>query len=100
MQALAEALNSKEIALPSFPDVVLKILSRLHPSEREGLDLSKKVRLYAGEDVEGFTGTDVDRIRAESPDEGLDGVSPRFVINALSNAISRSELQSLTSMEL
>jgi serine protein kinase len=79
---------------------VFAILSRLHPSEREGLDLSKKVRLYAGEDVEGFTGTDVDRIRTESPDEGLDGVSPRFVINALSNAISRSELQSLTSMEL
>ena len=37
---------------------------------------------------------------AESPDEGLYGVSPRFVINAISNAITRSDSQSLTSMEM
>jgi serine protein kinase len=79
---------------------VFAVLSRLEPSEREGLDLSKKARLYAGQDVEGFTDADVDRIRAASPDEGLGGISPRFVINALSNAISRSEARSLTSMEV
>ena len=37
---------------------------------------------------------------ARSPDEGLTGVSPRFVINAISNAITRSNTHSLTSMEL
>ena len=79
---------------------VFAVLSRLKPSEREGLDLSKKVRLYAGEDVEGFTAADVERIKGETQGEGLDGVSPRFIINALSNAISRSEARSLTSMEL
>jgi serine protein kinase len=79
---------------------VFAVLSRLEPSEREALDLGKKVRLYAGQDVEGFTEADVERIRAASPDEGLAGISPRFVINALSNAISRSEVQSLTSMEV
>ena len=36
----------------------------------------------------------------ESPDEGLSGVSPRFVINALSTAITRGNSRSLTSMEL
>jgi serine protein kinase len=79
---------------------VFAVLSRLEPSEREGLDLSKKARLYAGQDVEGFTDADVERIRAAAPDEGLAGISPRFVINALSNAISRSEVYSLTSMEV
>jgi serine protein kinase len=79
---------------------VFAVLSRLQPSEREGLDLGKKARLYAGLDVEGFTEADVERIRASSPDEGLAGISPRFVINGLSNAISRSEVQSLTSMEV
>jgi serine protein kinase len=64
------------------------------------MDLSKKLRLYAGEDVEGYSEAAVDRIRAEAPDEGLTGVSPRFVINAVSNAITRSEVRSLTSMEL
>lgn len=79
---------------------VFAIYTRLHKPEREGLDLSKKLRLYAREDVEGFSEQDVKRIRAESPDEGLTGVSPRFVINAISNAITRSDAQSLTSMEM
>ncbi|WP_372759057.1 serine protein kinase [Litorivivens sp.] len=76
------------------------VLSRLKPSEREDLDLSKKVRLYAGDDVEGFSRNELEKIRNEYPDEGLSGVSPRFVVNALSNAISRSEAESLTSMEV
>ena len=40
------------------------------------------------------------RIRAESTDEGLTGVSPRFVINAISNAITRNNMASLTSMDM
>ncbi|MCG6869803.1 MAG: serine protein kinase, partial [Gammaproteobacteria bacterium] len=63
-------------------------------------DRSKKVRLYAGEDVEGYSESEVERIRTESPEEGMTGVSPRFVINAISNAITRSEARSLTSMEV
>lgn len=79
---------------------VFAILTRLKPSEREGLDLGKKTRLYAAEDVEGFSEKEVERIHAEAPDEGLTGVSPRFVINAISNAITRSAARSLTSMEV
>lgn len=79
---------------------VFAVLSRLKGSEREDLDLSKKAKLYAGLDVEGFTGADVERIRAEAADEGLSGISPRFVVNALSNAISASEAKSLTSMQV
>ncbi|MGF1613552.1 MAG: serine protein kinase [Gammaproteobacteria bacterium] len=79
---------------------VFAVITRMQKSEREGLDLSKKVRLYAGEDVEGISEAEVERIRMESPDEGLTGSSPRFVINSISNAITRSEAQSLTSMEV
>ena len=79
---------------------VFAILTRLKKSDREDLDAGRKLRLYAGEDVEGFSDTEMDRIHAETPDEGLTGVSPRFVINALSNAIMRSEVYSLTSMEV
>jgi len=97
-------------AAPTFRDVhldphalkvaaVFAVLSRLQKSEREGLDATKKVNLYAGEDVEGFSLSEVDRIHTEAP-EGLSGVSPRFVVNALSNAITHSEVQSLTSMEV
>ena len=79
---------------------VFAILTRHTKPEREGLDLPKKVRLFAGEAVEGFSDTEAQRLRTESPDEGLSGVSPRFVINALSTAITRGNARSLTSMEL
>jgi serine protein kinase len=79
---------------------VFGILTRLAKPEREGLDLPKKLRLYAGEAVEGVPETEAMRLRAEAPDEGMTGVSPRFVINAISNAITRGNTHSLTSMEL
>jgi len=79
---------------------VFAILTRQSKPEREGLDLPKKVRLFAGEAVEGFSDTEAARLRNESPDEGLAGISPRFVINALSTAITRGNSHSLTSMEL
>jgi serine protein kinase len=79
---------------------VFAVLTRLVKPERAGLDLGKKARIYAGESVEGFTEAEIDRLRLEAPDEGLTGVSPRFVINAISNAITRSDTRSLTSMEV
>jgi serine protein kinase len=98
-------------AAPAFRDVhldphalrvaaVFAVLTRLVKPEREGLDLGKKARIFAGESVEGFTVAEVERLRLEAPDEGLTGVSPRFVINAISNAITRSDTRSLTSMEV
>jgi serine protein kinase len=96
---------------PAFRDVhldphvlklasVFSILTRLQKPEREGLDVSKKLRLYSGESIEGFGESEASRLRSEAPDEGLSGVSPRFVINSISNAITRSDAKSLTSMEL
>jgi serine protein kinase len=100
---IAAAPTFREVHLdPHALDVaaVFAVLSRLKPAEREDLDLAKKVRLYAGLDVEGFTGADIERLRHETPDEGLSGISPRFIVNALSNAIASNEAKSLTSMEV
>jgi len=58
------------------------------------------VRLYAGEEVEGVPRGESEKMHARTPEEGLSGVSPRFVINALSNAITQSQARSLTSMEV
>ncbi len=96
---------------PAFRDVhldphvlklaaVFSILTRLQKPEKEGLDIAKKLRIYAGESVEGFGENEAQRLRAEAPDEGLGGVSPRFIVNAISNAITRTDAASLTSMEL
>jgi len=63
------------------------VLTRLEPSTNPALTLQKKVRLYDGQQVEGFTQEDVRRARAETEEEGMSGVSPRFIINRLSAAL-------------
>lgn len=98
-------------ATPSFREVhldphalgvaaVFAVLTRLKPSERQDLDVGKKLRIHAGEAVEGISDAEAERIIREHPEEGLDGVSPRFIVNALAGAISQSESKSLTAMEV
>ena len=79
---------------------VFAVLTRLQEGEEREADNLKRLRLYAGEDVEGVSSAEVDKIRARNPEEGLSGVSPRFVINALSGAIIQSQARSLTSMDV
>ncbi|MEN3365673.1 MAG: serine protein kinase, partial [Burkholderiales bacterium] len=79
---------------------VFAILTRLNEGEEKDLELSKKVRLYGNEEVEGYAHADVERMKQKVPDEGLAGISPRFVINALSNAIIQSNVKSLTTMDV
>jgi serine protein kinase len=81
---------------------VFAVLSRLHEGEDRDAELAKRVRLHAGEDVEGVHHSEALRVRnkEKAPDEGLSGVSPRFVINALSNAIIQSPRSSLSTMDL
>ncbi|AEJ39853.1 serine protein kinase [Sulfobacillus acidophilus TPY] len=63
------------------------VLSRLKDSKKQGMSLIKKMRLYDGEPVEGYTSKDVRELRDEFPMEGMDGISPRYVINRLSTAL-------------
>ncbi|MQA36991.1 serine protein kinase [Rugamonas aquatica] len=81
---------------------VFAVLTRLHEGEERDGELAKRVRIHAGEDVDGVHQAEAQRIRGKdrAPDEGLSGVSPRFVINALSNAIIQSHRSSLTTMDL
>ncbi|MQA18382.1 serine protein kinase [Rugamonas rivuli] len=81
---------------------VFAVLTRLHEGEERDGELAKRVRIHAGEDVDGVHQAEAQRIRSKdrAPDEGLAGVSPRFVINALSNAIIQSSRSSLTTMDL
>ena len=65
------------------------VLSRLEPSKKAGMSLMKKLRLYDGEDVEDFKIKDVKELQEESVREGMDGISPRYIINRLSSALVR-----------
>ncbi len=70
---------------------VFSVLSRLRESRKPGLDLVKKMRLYDGEEIEGFGRRDLAELRSEHPDEGMTGVDPRYVVNRLSSALIQSE---------
>ncbi len=66
---------------------VFAILTRLEPSKKAGMSLMKKLKLYDGEDIEDFKQKDIKELQEEAVREGMDGISPRYVINRLSSAL-------------
>jgi serine protein kinase len=65
------------------------ILTRLAPSN--SCDTMTKLKLYNGEEVveKGSTKRiDIDELRAETKSEGMTGISPRFAMKALDNALT------------
>ncbi len=66
---------------------IFAVLTRLEPSKKAGMSLMKKLRLYDGEDIEDFKQKDIKELQEETIREGMDGISPRYVINRLSNAL-------------
>ncbi|MFN8636857.1 MAG: LAGLIDADG family homing endonuclease [Chloroflexota bacterium] len=67
------------------------VLSRLEQSRKAGMSLMKKLKLYDGEEVDDFGQKDIRELQDEATREGMDGISPRYVINALSTALVRGD---------
>jgi serine protein kinase len=66
------------------------VLSRLKPSKKSGLSLITKMKLYDGEKQVGdWDQKHVRELHDEYSDEGMHGVSPRFIINRISSALVR-----------
>ncbi|CDQ38057.1 MULTISPECIES: PrkA family serine protein kinase [Virgibacillus] len=79
---------------------IFSILTRLEDSNKQGVDIVKKMRLYDGESVEGFNQMDVEELKAEFPVEGMNGIDPRYVINRISSAIIRKEVPSINALDV
>ena len=65
------------------------VMTRLEEPKRANVDIVKKMKLYDGEDVEGYKSKDVRELKDETVREGMDGISPRYIINRLSSALVR-----------
>ena len=65
------------------------VMTRLEEPKRASVDIVKKMKLYDGEDVEGYKTKDVRELKEETVREGMDGISPRYIINRLSSALVR-----------
>jgi serine protein kinase len=75
------------------------VLSRLEPSKKAGMSLMKKLKLYDGEDVEGFSQNDLTELQEETIREGMDGISPRYIINRLSNALIKDNVSCINPID-
>ncbi len=79
---------------------IFSVLTRLEDSKKQGIDTVKKMRLYDGENVEGFNQMDVEELKKEFPNEGMNGIDPRYVINRISSAIIRKEVSSINALDV
>lgn len=66
------------------------VLSRLEEPKTANLTLIKKMKLYDGQEVEGFRQKDLKEITKLTEREGMDGISPRFIINRISSSLIKT----------
>lgn len=87
-----EGVHLPPLTLPTMS--VFAILSRLSRSPRgraiTGLDI---LRLYDGQVIHRFSKEDVEVLKRRDPNEGMSGVSPRYVMNRLSGVASSPHLR-------
>jgi serine protein kinase len=79
---------------------IFAVLSRLEEPKMSGLTLLKKLKLYDGEDVEGFRQKDVKLIREQTEREGMDGISPRFIINRISTSLIKPDTRCINPIDV
>jgi serine protein kinase len=79
---------------------IFAVLSRLEEPKMSGLTLVKKLKLYDGEDVDGFRQKDVKLIREQTEREGMDGMSPRFIINRISASLIQPDTRCINPIDV
>jgi len=63
------------------------VLSRLEDPKKHNLSLLQKAKLYDGKVLPGYTQDTVKELRKETKREGMEGISPRYVQDKISNAL-------------
>ena len=63
------------------------VLTRLEEPKNAGLTLLQKMKLYNGKTLPGFTQDNIEQLKVESRNEGMHGISPRYVQDKISNAL-------------
>ncbi|MCM3629201.1 PrkA family serine protein kinase [Paenibacillus glycanilyticus] len=79
---------------------IFSILTRLKETKKQGMDLVKKMRMYDGEEVEGFKEADLKEMQNEYIEEGMSGIDPRYVINRISSALIKQDMQCINALDV
>jgi len=63
------------------------VLTRLEEPKKPSLTLMQKLKLYDGKSIPNFTEDSVRELREETPREGMQGISPRYIQDKISNSL-------------
>jgi serine protein kinase len=89
----SERIQGKSIAPHTIEVAAMwAILTRLEQPKKANLSLMQKLKLYDGKTLSGFTEDNVKELRKEAVREGLEGISPRYIQDKISNAIVKSDI--------
>jgi serine protein kinase len=67
------------------------ILTRLEKPKKANLSRLQKLKLYDGRTMPNYTEDNVKELRKETTREGLEGISPRYIQDKISNAIVNAQ---------
>ena len=84
----AQKVKGKHIAPHTLEVAAMwAVLTRLEDPKKHNLSLIQKLKLYDGKVLPGYTQDTVKELRKESKREGMEGISPRYVQDKISNAL-------------
>lgn len=66
------------------------VLTRLEEPKKADLTLLQKLKLYSGKTLPGYNDDNVKELRKEAVREGLEGISPRYIQDKISNALVKN----------
>jgi serine protein kinase len=91
----AEKVKSIHIAPHTLEVAAMwAVLTRLEEPKKAGLTMMQKLKLYNGKSIPGFTEDSVRELKEEATREGMDGISPRYIQDKISNAlVSRQAIE-------
>ena len=90
-----ERISAKKIAPHTIEMAAMwAVLTRLEDPKKHDLSLLQKLKLYDGKTLPGYTQDNIKELRKETEREGLDGISPRYVQDKISNALVSDKSES------
>jgi serine protein kinase len=69
------------------------VLTRLSDPKKAGITKLQKLKLYNGKSIPGFTEDSIKELKEEAPREGMQGISPRYIQDKISNALVSHQAQ-------
>ena len=69
------------------------VLTRLADPKKAGITKLQKLKLYNGKSIHGFTEDSIKELKEEAPREGMQGISPRYIQDKISNALVSHQAQ-------